>query len=64
MNNALVLTNLLLGLIDRQASIAAVLRRARDEGRDVSQAELDEVFASDAAARDQLQAAIDAAKAA
>lgn len=62
-SNALVLTNLLLGLVDRQAQIAAIMTRARNEGRDVTAEELDGLFATDAAARGELQAAIDAAKA-
>lgn len=63
MNNALILTNLLLGLLDRQQQIANLLRTAQSEGRDVTAEELDALFADDAAARAQLQAAIDAAKA-
>ncbi len=64
MSNALALTNLLLGLLDRQAQITALLNQAHAEGRDVTASELDGLFASDAAARGELQAAIDAAKAA
>ena len=64
MSNALALTNLMLGLLDRQAQITALLNKAHTEGRDVTTAELNGLFASDAAARGELQAAIDAAKAA
>lgn len=63
MDNALALTNLLLGLIDRQTAIANLLAKAHAEGRDVTAEELDGLFATDAAARGELQAAIDAAKA-
>lgn len=63
MNNALALTNLLLGLIDRQATIAALLARAHAEGRDVTAEELDALFAADDVARAELQRTIDAAKA-
>lgn len=63
MNNALALTSLLLGLIDRQAAIAQLLNKAHAEGRDVTAEELDGLFAADAAARADLQAAIDAANA-
>lgn len=64
MSNSLILTNLLLGLLDRQAQIASLLKQAHAEGRDVTAAELDGLFADDAAARAQLQTAIDAARAA
>lgn len=62
MNNALIATNLLLGLLDRAAAIGGLIRTAQAEGRDVTAAELDALLADDAAARIQLQAAIDAAK--
>lgn len=63
MSSALIATNLLLGLLDRAAQIGSLLALAQAEGRDLTAAELDIVFASDAAARAQLQDAIDAAKA-
>lgn len=63
MSNLLIATNLLLGLLDRQTQIAALLSKAHAEGRDVTSAELDGLFADDQAARGQLQTAIDAAKA-
>ncbi len=63
MSNALALPNLLLGLLDRQAAITSLLAKAHAEGRDVTAEELDGLFATDAAARDELQRAIDAAKA-
>lgn len=62
MTNALALTNLLLGLLDRQAAITALLNKAHAEGRDVSNVELDDLVGDDDVARAQLQAAIDAAK--
>lgn len=61
MGNALILTNLLLGLLDRSAQIGALLSKAQAEGRDITGDELDALFATDAAARAELQAAIDAA---
>lgn len=61
MGNALILTNLLLGLIDRSAQIGSLLAKAQAEGRDITAEELDALFATDAAARAELQAAIDAA---
>jgi hypothetical protein len=61
MGNALILTNLLLGLIDRSAQIGSLLSKAQAEGRDITAEELDALFATDAAARAELQAAIDAA---
>jgi hypothetical protein len=63
MNSALIATNLLLGLLDRAAAIGSLLALAQAEGRDITAAELDTVFEADAAARAQLQSAIDAAKA-
>lgn len=58
MNNALTLTNLLLGLLAQQQKIAALLRTAQAEGRDVTSAELDALLADDNAARDALEAEI------
>lgn len=49
---------LVLGLIDRVAAYAAVLTKARKEGRDVTDAEIDAAIALDAQARDALVAAI------
>jgi hypothetical protein len=64
MNSTLMATNLLLGLLDRAAAIGSLLALAQAEGRDITAAELDDVFLADAAAREQLVAAIAAAKAA
>lgn len=63
MNVDLLLT-LLITALNRASEIGMLIDRARREGRDVSEAELDALFAQDDAARDELQAAIDAAKAA
>ena len=63
MGNAAILVDLLLGLVDRAATISTLLSTAKAEGRDVSAAELDTLFAGDDAARASLQAKIDAAKA-
>lgn len=59
--NAAALVTLLLGLLDRAAAIGVLLSKANAEGRDVTDAELDALGASDDAARARLQAAIDAA---
>ena len=64
MNNALILVSLLLQYSDKIAAVSKLLNTAHSEGRDVSDAELDALFADDDAARVALQAAIDAAKAA
>lgn len=59
--NAAVLVELLLGLLDRAAAIGGLLTKAKAEGRDVTSAELDTLFAEDATAKAALQAAIDKA---
>jgi hypothetical protein len=64
MGNALALVTVLLQLGQQVQAISALLAKAHTEGRDVTAEELDGLFAADAAARAQLQAAIDAAKAA
>jgi hypothetical protein len=56
--NAAVLIELLLGLIDRASAISTLLNTAKSQGRDVTTAELDALFAVDATARDALEAAI------
>lgn len=61
MNNALVLISLLLQYGEKIAAVTKLLSTAQAEGRDVTQAELDVLFAGDDAARAALQAAIDAA---
>lgn len=62
--NAAVLVDLLLGLLDRAAAIGGLLSKAKAEGRDITTAELDALFADDATAKAALQAAIDKANAA
>lgn len=49
---------LLFGLLDRAAAYQALVTKARDEGRDVTDAELDALAAEDDNARDELEAAI------
>lgn len=61
MTNALALVTVLLDLTTRAAEIAAVINKARMEGRDVTSEELDALFAQDAAARQKLADAIAAA---
>lgn len=61
--NGLAVTNLLLGLLDRATVLSNLLKTAAAEGRDITAEELDGLFADDAAARAQLDAAIDAARA-
>lgn len=61
MNNAIALVALLLQYSDKLTQIGKLLATAHAEGRDVTDAELDALFAQDDAARAQLQAAIAAA---
>ena len=62
MTNALALIALLLQYSDKITQIGTLLTTAHAEGRDVSSAELDTLFADDDAARAALDAAIAAAK--
>ena len=62
MTNLLALTTLLLQYSDKIASMAKLMNTATAEGRDISDAELDALFADDDAARDRLLALIAAAK--
>lgn len=55
---------LLLQLLDRATAIGALISNAQKQGRDVTASELDTLVAADDTARKELQAAIDAAKAA
>lgn len=48
----------LIALLSRSAEISALIARARGEGRDVSEAELDGLVAADDLARAELEAAI------
>jgi len=61
---AALAVNLLLGLLDRASAIGALINNAQKEGRDVTVAELQSLQAADDTARNSLQKAIDAAKAA
>ena len=61
--NSLAIITLLLQYSDKIAQIGTLLATAHAEGRDVTDAELDALFAQDDAARAQLQAAIAAAAA-
>lgn len=63
MNNAIALLALLLQYSDKVTQIGNLIRTAQTENRDVTDAELDALFAEDDAARAALQAQIDAAKA-
>ena len=63
MTNLLALTTLLLQYSDKIASMAKLMNTATAEGRDVSDAELDALFADDDEARARLIALIAAAKA-
>jgi hypothetical protein len=60
--NALALITLLLQYSDKITAAGKLLADAHKEGRDVTDAELDTLFAGDDAARAALAAAIAAAK--
>jgi len=60
--NALAIITLLLQYSDKIAQIGGLLSKAQSEGRDVTDAELDTLFAGDDAARAALAAAIAAAQ--
>ena len=62
MTNALALVSLLLQYTDKITQISGLLSTAHAEGRDVTQAELDALFAQDDAAKAALDAAIAAKK--
>ena len=64
MGNLAILASIGLQLTDRLIAVLHLQAKAAAENRDVSAAELDALFADDAAARAQLQATIDARKAA
>ncbi len=53
-----VAISLLFGLLDRAQSYAALIQKAKAEGRDVSDAELDAMASADDIARHELQRAI------
>lgn len=58
MTNAIILTNLLIDLATRAAAAGALIRRAQSEGRDITDAELDQLVAADDAKKAELDAAI------
>lgn len=60
--NALILSQLMLNLLERAADASRVLVRAHAEGRDVSAEELAAARANDDAARESLERAIAAAR--
>jgi hypothetical protein len=60
MTNAIALIGLLLQYSDKIAQVSAVLSKAHAEGRDVTRAELDGLFADDDAAKAALDALIKA----
>ena len=62
--NIAIIVELLLQLALKAGEYAVVVRRAQSEGRDVSPEELDSLAANAQASLDELQRAIDAAKAA
>ncbi len=62
MANIAILMQILLPLLDRASAIAALLKTAQSENRDVTDAELDALFANDDAAKAALDAAIKAAR--
>ena len=63
MANIALLMQILLPLLDRAAQISELLNKAHGENRDISDAELDQLFADDDEARAALDAAIKASKA-
>lgn len=62
MGNLAVLMQVLLPLLDRAGAIGALISKAQGEGRDVTDAELDALFANDNAAKAALDAAIAASR--
>lgn len=63
MEAALQLVTMILSLSERITQISQLIQTARDEGRDVTSAELAELAAADDAAREQLVQAIERARA-
>lgn len=62
MSNLLILSNLALALLDRQAAIQAVVGKAKAEGRDVTSEELGQLFSADDIAREEFRQEIERAK--
>lgn len=63
MEAALQLVTMILSLSERITQISQLIQTARNEGRDVTSAELAELAAADDAAREQLVQAIERARA-
>lgn len=59
MGNALIATQLLIQTLTQAQAFSAALAKAHAEGRDISEAELNECVLADDAARARLQALID-----
>lgn len=59
MDNVALLIQLLIALIGQADKLAKLIHTAREEGRDVSDTELADLFADDDLARAKLQALID-----
>ena len=62
MGNALIATQLLISLLGQAQGLSISLRRAHEEGRDLTDEELDSFAIGDDLARASLQRAIDARK--
>jgi hypothetical protein len=60
--NTSAIIDLILSLVSRLQAAAALIRKARSEGREITEAELDTLVADDNAARESLVAAIAAAR--
>jgi len=56
--NAALAIQLLLGLLDRASAIGDLLKKAKDEGRDLTEAEIDKLVEEDDAAKEALEEAI------
>ena len=63
MNIDLALT-LIIALLNRSGEISALIAKARGEGRDITNAELDAIVTADDLARAELEAAIEVRRAA
>lgn len=59
MKNVAILLNLIIDLSDRFHEVSNLLKKAREEGRDVTEDELNSLRAKDDASRDRLQKLID-----
>lgn len=59
----LALVTLLLGIIERAAAVGNLINTARAQGRDITTEELEALLDADDVARNELQYAIDKAKA-